>query len=293
MSSSPFYSDRMNGPVPRTHETLAESTSEGLKTLITRRIQGDWLAKEFPSYCPDGNGITGTNQYDIGPDLSALVPGVAWPLWQHAVSDETLFDVLDYVGQRIAKPSSGEWHSFFRHHELRFDEAAGRAEFRAAVNLVLSRGGTVFEMAPQMLIQRIGVPEVQEAFRQLRPATDDATLDSLLETARTLYLSRAAADRTTAVEKLWDAFERLKTIDDPSDKRKSVEALLDHIPDAAIRTVVSEEMRTLTDVGNQFQIRHHEVGKHPVPADAQDYLASRIVTLIVFLLGQSGRLASV
>lgn len=293
MSSSPFYSDRVNGPIPRTHEVLAEPTAEGLKALIARRIQGDCLAKAFPSYCPDGNGITGTNQYDIGPDLSALVPGVAWPLWQDAVSDETLFDVLEYAGQRVAKPSNGEWHSYFRHHELRFDEETGRSEFRAEVNLLLSRGGTVFEMTPKMLIQRVGMPEVQEAFRQLRPATGDATLDSLLETARTLYLSRATADRTTAIEKLWDAFERLKTIDNPSDKRRSVTALLDHIPDTAIRAVVDEEMRTLTALGNQFQIRHHEVGKHPVPANAQDYLASRMATLVVLLLGQSGRLASV
>ena len=51
-------------------------------------------------------------------------------------------------------------------------------------------------------------------------------------------------------------------------------------------------MTTLTELGNQFQIRHHEVGKHAIPPDAQDYLAARMVTLVVFLLGQSGRLAS-
>ena len=148
MSSPQFYSDRICGPVPRTHETFTESTAEDPKALITRLIRGDWLAKTFPFYCPDGNGVTCTNQDDIGLDLSALVPSVMWPLWQDAGSDETLFDVLEYVGQQVAKPSYGEWHSFFRHYELRFDEKTGQAEFRTDVNLLLSRGGTLFEMTP-------------------------------------------------------------------------------------------------------------------------------------------------
>ncbi len=50
-------------------------------------------------------------------------------------------------------------------------------------------------------------------------------------------------------------------------------------------------MKTLTDFGNQFQIRHHEVGQTPTPADAQDYIVARMVNLIVYLLEQSGRLA--
>lgn len=291
MSIPSFYSDRVSGAVARTHEKLPEVTAEGLKALVKRRIDGDWLAREFPSFCSDGNGITGTNPHDIGPDLAALVPGVDWPLWQGEVSDEMLFDVVEYVGQRIAKPTEGSWHSFFKHYELDFDENKGRTDFRDAVNLLLSRGGTVFEMNRAMQIQRVGSPEVQTALRALRPDTGDATLDSLIETARTLYLSRSNTDRATAIEKLWDGFERLKTVDDPNDKKRSVTALLLHIPDTAVRNLVNEEMVAMTKVGNSFQIRHHEVGKYLIPADAQDYFATRMVNLLVYLLEQSGRLA--
>jgi hypothetical protein len=290
MSSSSFYSDRVNGAAARTHEELPAVTAEGLKALVKRRIDGDWLAREFPSFCSDGDGITGTNQYDIGPDLAALVPGVDWPLWQGDVSDEVLFDVLEYVGQRVAKTSEGSWHPFFRHHELNFDEKKGRVEFRDAVNLLLSRGGTVFEMSCAMEVQRIGSPEVEVLLRALRPATGDATLDGLLETARKLYLSRKAADRATAIEKLWDGFERLKTIDHPTNKKRSTAVLLANISDAAVRDVIEAEMLTLTSIGNNFQIRHHEVGKHPISVDAQDYFGTRMVNLIVLLLDRSGRL---
>ena len=290
MSTPSFYSDRVNGAAARVHERLPAATADGLKALVKRRVEGDWLAHEFPSFCSDGNGITGTNQYDIGPDLAALVPGVDWPLWQGPVSDEILFDVLEYVGQRVAKPSEGSWHPFFRHYELNFDEKKGRVEFRGAVNVLLSRGGTVFAMNDSMELQRIGSPEVEKILRVLRPATGDATLDALLENARTLYLSRKTADRVTSIEKLWDGFERLKTIDDPTDKKRSIAVLLATISDVEVRKVIEAEMADLTKIGNSFQIRHHEVGRHSMPADSQDYFATRMLNLIVFLLHQSGRL---
>lgn len=288
----PSYSERVHGATAPTHEELPEQTADGLKALVNRRIDGNYLAEEFPTYCSDGSGIDGTNNYDIGPDLTALVPGATWPLWQEDVSDETLFDVVEYVAQRLSKPLNGRYHEFFRHHELEFDAKAGRAQFRADVNTILSRGGTVFEMDAKMQVQRVGSPEVQAALRQLRPGTGDIKLDELLEASRKLYLSRQEADRATAIEKLWDAFERLKTLDDASDKKRSVKALLSNITDTPFRDIVEAEMIALTALGNSFQIRHHEVGKHPVPAEGQDYIAARMVNLIVLLLDQSGRLAA-
>lgn len=291
MSTPSFYSDRMNGAIARTHEELPEATADGLKAMVKRLIGANWLAERFPSHCPDGASVADTDGWALGADLAALIPGVYWPLWQDAINDTTLFDVLEYVGQRLSKPIPGAWHEWFKHYELGFDRKAGLIEYRNEVNQLLSRGGTVYEMSAAMEIHRVGSPEVQAALRTLRPATGDATLDALLETARTLYLSRKPADRATAIEKLWDGFERLKTIDDPTDKKRSVTALLAHIPDAAVRDVIGAEMLALTKVGNEFQIRHHEVGKHPIPDDARDYFATRMVNLIVLLLDQSGRLA--
>jgi hypothetical protein len=140
VSTPSFYSDRTNGPVARTHEDLPEATADGLKALVQRRIDANFLAEEFPSWCSDGNGIEGTNSFSIGPDLTALVPGATWPLWQEWTDDTTLFDIVEYVGQRVSKPSNGHYHSFMRHYELDFDKKAGRVQFRQEVNAILSRG---------------------------------------------------------------------------------------------------------------------------------------------------------
>ena len=287
-----FYSDRTSGPISRSHEALPEATKSGLQALLQRRVQGNWLAEQFPSFCSDGNGIAETNVHDLGAELGALFVGVGWPLWQESPSEEVVFDVIEYVGRRLSKPTNGSWHSYMRHYELEFDRARGRSEFVNDVNLLLSRGGTVFELSTGMVVQRVGVPETRAALSALKPATGDLVLDGLIESGRELYQSREASQRATAIEKLWDGFERLKTVELPDDKKKSTIALLSHIVDAELREFVDTEMRELTRLGNNFQIRHHETNKPPVPASAQDYVVGRMATLLTFLLDQSGRLSN-
>ena len=154
MSTPSSYSDRINGPVARTHEDLPEATVGGLKALVQRLIGANWLAERFPSHCPDGASVAETDGWSLGADLAALVPGVDWPLWQDAVDDTTLFDVLEYIGQRLSKPIPGAWHEWFKHYELSFDRKAGVVEYRNEVNQLLSRGGTVFAMSAAMEIHR-------------------------------------------------------------------------------------------------------------------------------------------
>lgn len=98
------------------------------------------------------------------------------------------------------------------HNELTFVEAPGRREFTKDVNQILQRGGTMYELNPAGRIVRIGTAEVQQVISQMTPASGDTELDGLLSLAKERYLSRQADDRALALEKLWDAFERLKTV---------------------------------------------------------------------------------
>lgn len=54
---------------------------------------------------------------------------------------------------------------------------------------------------------------------------------------------------------------------------------------------LESEFWTLTKIGNDFTIRHHEHDKHDLPNDhARDYLFMRLVGLIAFVLRQAGRM---
>lgn len=117
------------------------------------------------------------------------------------------------------------------------------------------------------------------------PASGDRHLDDLLAEALESFRKPTQRDRQKAVEKLWDAWERLKTLDNGS-KRMSVRLLLDGAAsEAAFREVLERESTELTRIGNEFHIRHFETTKIPIDEAAQlDYLFHRLFALLHFLL---------
>lgn len=292
MTSYDFFTDRVNAPVPTTSEQLKEATAAGLKALIFSKIDANWFAKRFPKNCEDGQGIHSTNRHALWETMRGFIPdlpeymGGEWPL-----TDGVIFDFVEYAAQAVSKPREKSWHDFYKHHELSFDKKAGEKEFRAEVNTILRRGGSVFELDKDLKIVRTGSPSVQDVIQKLVPLSGDTKLDKDLSQAVNLYRSRHPEDRTIAIEKLWDGFERLKTLDRPGKKPASIAVLLNNISSPEFRTFVEDEMRRLTELGNSFEIRHHEVGKHPVPLEAQDYIFVRMASLVTFLLQESERLA--
>jgi hypothetical protein len=119
--------------------------------------------------------------------------------------------------------------------------------------------------------------------------TGDADFDSLMEDARHKFLNKDLKVRKEALEKLWDAFERLKSMWD-EDKKRSVKALLDMGSDeTTLRKVLEDESFALTKIGNDFMIRHAEVDKIPVTESrVVDYLFQRAFSFIQLLLRATG-----
>lgn len=109
----------------------------------------------------------------------------------------------------------------------------------------------------------------------------------MLETARAKYLDPNLQVRLEALEKLWDAWERIKTLEYPADKKKSIKILLDKASNEPnIRARLDREANELTEIGNKFMIRHTEAGKTPITSSAHvDYLFHRMFALIYLLLG--------
>lgn len=288
-----FYSDRVNGPTPRTADALPPETATGLVNLVEAKIDQNWFAHRFPLACPDRQGVAGTATTKLGKELRALIPGLEWPQTTSSdPTDEQVLDLVEYTAGRITRPENGKWHDFHGHHELIFTTNDGPKLFRDEVNLILARGGTTFELTSGGTVQRVGTPVLRQAVSDLRPATGDDELDALILESRKLYTSRKPDQRRLGLERLWDALERLKSIDIPGgDKKKSLQKLLAHIADPELRNVAEAEMAALTSIGNTFSIRHHETRTSKVPDGARDYLYTRAANLITFLLAQSNRLA--
>lgn len=86
------------------------------------------------------------------------------------------------------------------------------------------------------------------------------------------------------VEKLWDAFERLKTYYSPTlDKKKSINRIVRDISNnnASYKEMFEKEFHDLTAIGNNFRIRHHETTKIDIEDDRHyDYFYKRCLSLI-------------
>lgn len=148
------------------------------------------------------------------------------------------------------------------------------------------------ELGTDAQVARLGPPELRQILADLDPATGDVVLDALVVEARTRYLSRHAADEQIGLEKLWDAFERLKTVEPGRDKKAQVAALFDRVGSGPMRDVVEAEATVLTHLGNNMQIRHFETDKASLLAAEVDYLFGRmaVVLVLVHVLRQTGRL---
>lgn len=107
--------------------------------------------------------------------------------------------------------------------------------------------------------------------------TEDETLNDLIETSRKLFIK---SEKQLAIEKLWDAFERLKTYLS-SHKKQSADEMCSLLGKNLDKKYFDNEYKILTEIGNTYQIRHFEKEKIPIN-DIQiiEYLYFRLLSLI-------------
>lgn len=113
--------------------------------------------------------------------------------------------------------------------------------------------------------------------------TGDKELDKKITKSRNLFLNN---DLDGAMENIWSAFERIKTILDKDKKQGSIK-LCNLCATSLNVDDISNEFIVLTNIGNNYQIRHFETNKIPITDDnTKVYLYFRILSLITFAIKQ-------
>jgi hypothetical protein len=134
---------------------------------------------------------------------------------------------------------------------------------------------------PVSLSQIFNVNQTYDLMFYTDYETADASLNSLLKEARRFFLIN---EYQIAIEKVWDAFERLKTVLN-SDKLRGVNQLIEKMSIDIDKDDNTQEFKYLSDVGNQYNIRHHETGKTKITNDVEKrYLYFRMLALIDYAL---------
>jgi hypothetical protein len=158
-----------------------------------------------------------------------------------------------------------------------FDRRTSSADFEPRVNALLKLNGLSLKLDNGKIINtydhqigKAGLDPVQEA-----------GLKELLQEAAGYY---DEGNIKIAVEKLWDAFERLKTYYSPIlDKKQSASKIIADMSAGKnpYKELFEKEFGELTSIGNDFRIRHHETGKTNIEDDRHyEYFYKRCLSLI-------------
>ncbi len=114
----------------------------------------------------------------------------------------------------------------------------------------------------------------------------EPTLRDLVLEAERYFKKQDLESKQRALEKIWDAFERMKTYYSP-DKKKSTNQIINMISngDAELYNKLDDEFLELGNIGNNYQIRHFETNKKPInDVRIKEYLYTRCLALINMII---------
>ena len=285
----------------------------GIAVIVNSLIGNNLLAKDFPKQCPDGNGICGVDEQSFYMAAFAVISGTKSLLPRHGgdiqylsstsqfdipfESEEEIekkkicftYDVLDFIEftyRHINDVQNGAYHDYFKHYELKFpDTVVARVKFVSEINEIFERNYVGFKLCDDGIIQRI-VDEL--LLHPICSSKKELKLEELIQDATHKFRNPRLNERKIALEKLWDAFERLKTIEIPEEKQKkqSADILLSKasLGQAPYKDILENECKTLTNIGNQYQIRHFEKYTEQIASEEHlDYLFYRMYSLLSLL----------
>lgn len=283
-----FFSDREFGERPRIEDAISQDAWNGIRAEILARVNDGSFGATYPRVCGDGGGPFGTDEDAFWQALKARVPDFDHPRWSNNWPEPALhvaMDTIEFCWRSIGKPvRRGREHDYFRHFHLDHQIDSGRADFRDAINQIFARNGLAFELRDDGIVIRIAGAVIAEQLTARFFATGDHELDNMLETARRKFLDPDEVIRREALEKLWDAFERIKTVGLGTDKATKAEAMIDCMcgpGSPRFREAISAEARALTSIGNTLQIRHSETTQERLVWSGHvDYLFHRMFAFI-------------
>lgn len=290
-----YFSER-EGVVPTAEEAeIGQSFWAGFVALISQRIGNNGFAESFPLCCSDTGLPHDTDVQTLGCLFSAEIHSLKWPLDPGAMPQTAeVLDSAEFFWRHVSEVTDRRGHSsrswgFQHYHFIAFDRALGRSNYRSDVNRLLRRCAHPYFLDDCGKARRRLAPTVQTIIRKTHFRTGDAELDRLLVEACEKFESPDLTVQREALERLWDSWERLKSLMLP-DKADSTKKLLDEfVAEPQLRQKVESDARDLTWIGNNLMIRHSEVSKPQVArTEHVDYLFLRLFALMSSILKARG-----
>lgn len=203
------------------------------------------------------------------------------------IEDNHMYSILDFIElvfKNIKDIKNEDWHKFFSHTHYTYTNTFNvRDKFIKDINDGFIRSSLLYQMNNNGIIERtINNNLVIEDIEKKLEKVNNKTLKELIEKAIEYHKSKNQEDWKTATEKIWDAFENMKTYYS-NDKKESTKIILENISpkEENFKTLIENEYKELTNIGNNFHIRHFETGKTEIKnIEHYDYLFNRCLSII-------------
>lgn len=119
------------------------------------------------------------------------------------------------------------------------------------------------------------------------PNTVEEGIKNLIIESKIYINKDSYSEKKIALDKLWDAFERLKTIEN-SNKKVSTDMIISKVSNTEeIYDLINSEFEELTTIGNSYLIRHSEIKQNMLPDyHIIEYLYFRMLSLISLVLNK-------
>lgn len=265
------------------------------------------IAWKYPEQCPDGAGCCGLDYAQFDADLKYEIPSlfrdsfdrVAVPTTHHNIFEEedksdeydqySLLDYIELFAKNCRDVEIGGFHSYFGHHHLTCKGSDSVFKtFQHDINDCFRKTGLLYQLTDKKEIERVveDSPLSPKVERELAQIKEKGTRD-LLSEAIQLHRQPYPESARDAAEKIWDAFERLKTYYTTMDKKDSASKIINEMAggNANFSELFNEEFLALTRIGNNYRIRHHETDKVDITDSRHyDYFFNRCLSLIALAI---------
>jgi len=203
-----------------------------------------------------------------------------------------LFDLIEFVAQNIRDITHRNYHRYYGHEDLSFGETNATAgKFLEEINSIFKKTGLLYQLTENLEIERTEETSVlTEKMLEEIDAVTEPGIRELLIIALQKHKSPHPNDQKDAVEKIWDAFERLKSYyaANQREKASSIDKIVTDMSggEEYFKQLFDTEFRTLTnDIGNACHIRHSEVWQVDITDMRHyDYFFNRCLSMIALAI---------
>lgn len=299
-----YFSDKELGKKQPVIEEISIDVWNGIVAIFEEYKTNNYFSSSFPEKCYDNNSqIVGFCEELLYDRVKSEIPGISIPIQRKQVENTSItnwgapepdvdeitefvdkystLDFLEFLCRNFKTPIKKDYHDFFKHYHLNFEnDMAQKQVFEEKINQLFERNGVVFILKDCQISRRLP-KEFSNLVRVYK--TSDTRLNELINCALANLKSVKLEERLRALEKMWDAFERMKTYYIDLKKKQSIEQLLELASgsDVNIKEELDKEAKELTRIGNEYQIRHFETDKKEInQLEFVDYLFFRMLAFI-------------